>query len=64
LFEILQAKLKAELEALRKREEERLRIEVKLARLRASKVCPNGFSWYPEGNGFRCGGGSHFTYMQ
>ena len=24
--------------------------------------CPAGFAWFREGNGWRCGGGSHFVH--
>ena len=31
-------------------------------RLRSQGPCPAGFSWFRQGNGWRCGGGSHFVY--
>ena len=31
-------------------------------RLRTMGPCPQGFSWFRSGNGWRCGGGSHFVY--
>ena len=31
-------------------------------RLRSMGPCPQGFSWFRQGNGWRCGGGSHFVY--
>ena len=31
-------------------------------RLRTQGPCPAGFSWFRQGNGWRCGGGSHFVY--
>ena len=31
-------------------------------RLRTMGPCPAGFAWFRQGNGWRCGGGSHFVY--
>jgi len=31
-------------------------------RLRTMGPCPAGFAWFRSGNGWRCGGGSHFVY--
>ena len=31
-------------------------------RLQTMGPCPAGFAWFREGNGWRCGGGSHFVY--
>eukprot|EP00908_Phaeocystis_cordata_P013006 Transcript_24047.p1 GENE.Transcript_24047~~Transcript_24047.p1 ORF type:complete len:637 (+),score=331.07 Transcript_24047:1338-3248(+) len=31
-------------------------------RLRTMGPCPMGFQWFRSGNGWRCGGGSHFVY--
>ena len=31
-------------------------------RLRTMGPCPQGFAWFRSGNGWRCGGGSHFVY--
>jgi hypothetical protein len=31
-------------------------------RLQTRGPCPAGFPWFREGNGWRCGGGSHFVY--
>ena len=31
-----------------------------LDRLRTMGPCPQGFAWFRQGNGWRCGGGSHF----
>ena len=31
-------------------------------RLRTMGPCPQGFSWFRQGNGWRCAGGSHFVY--
>ncbi|GKY97164.1 hypothetical protein MPSEU_000674800 [Mayamaea pseudoterrestris] len=42
-------------------EEERRRTEATRARLRAISACPAGFTWYKQGGGWRCGGGSHFV---
>ena len=33
-----------------------------LERLRTMGPCPAGFTWFRSGNGWRCGGGSHFVY--
>ena len=33
-----------------------------MERLRTMGPCPAGFSWFRSGNGWRCGGGSHFVY--
>ena len=33
-----------------------------LDRLRSMGPCPAGFAWFRQGNGWRCGGGSHFVY--
>ena len=33
-----------------------------MERLRTMGPCPQGFSWFRSGNGWRCGGGSHFVY--
>ena len=33
-----------------------------LDRLRTMGPCPAGFAWHRSGNGWRCGGGSHFVY--
>ena len=33
-----------------------------LDRLRTMGPCPAGFAWFRQGNGWRCGGGSHFVY--
>ena len=33
-----------------------------LDRLRTMGPCPQGFAWFRQGNGWRCGGGSHFVY--
>lgn len=33
-----------------------------LERLRTMGPCPAGYSWFRSGNGWRCGGGSHFVY--
>jgi len=33
-----------------------------LERLRTMGPCPAGFAWFRTGNGWRCGGGSHFVY--
>ena len=33
-----------------------------LERLRTMGPCPQGFSWFRQGNGWRCCGGSHFVY--
>jgi len=38
-------------------EEERI-----MERLRQRGPCPEGFSWFRQGNGWRCGGGRHFVY--
>jgi len=33
-----------------------------MERLRTMGPCPAGYSWFRQGNGWRCGGGSHFVY--
>jgi len=33
-----------------------------MERLRTMGPCPAGFAWFRSGNGWRCGGGSHFVY--
>jgi len=33
-----------------------------MERLRTMGPCPAGFQWFRIGNGWRCGGGSHFVY--
>jgi len=33
-----------------------------LERLRTQGPCPAGFAWFRSGNGWRCGGGSHFVF--
>ena len=33
-----------------------------MERLRTMGPCPQGFAWFRQGNGWRCGGGSHFVY--
>ena len=47
-----------ELRRIREREEKRQAV---LRKLRSIGVCPAGFHWFVEGNGFRCGGGSRTT---
>lgn len=54
-------------ERLRKLVEERARQEAEMRRIEEARrrlaqsgLCPAGYQWYPEGNGFRCGGGSHY----
>lgn len=42
--------------AERKRQEEKAQ-----QKLRAMGVCPVGYQWIPEGDGYRCAGGSHFV---
>ncbi|KAI9712047.1 MAG: hypothetical protein M1820_001756 [Bogoriella megaspora] len=52
----------AELERQRKEAEERRRLEAKAqAKLRAMGVCPVGYRWIKQTNGYRCAGGSHFV---
>ncbi|XP_065661944.1 uncharacterized protein LOC136084825 isoform X2 [Hydra vulgaris] len=59
----------------KKREEERKRREAEDIRLKEERqkskdvenaiykicLCPAGYSWYKQGGGWRCGGGSHFV---
>ena len=33
-----------------------------MERLRTMGPCPQGFSWFRQGNGWRCAGGLHFVY--
>ena len=43
--------------------DEALRDEARIMeRLRTMGPCPQGFAWFRSGNGWRCGGGSHFVY--
>ena len=43
--------------------EEALNDEARIMeRLRTMGPCPAGFAWFRQGNGWRCGGGSHFVY--
>ena len=45
------------------RREEALNDEARIMeRLRTMGPCPAGFAWFRSGNGWRCGGGSHFVY--
>ena len=41
-------------------EQEKLE-EKRLNKLRTMGVCPMGYHWAREGNGYRCEGGSHFV---
>lgn len=55
-------KIEKELEARRKAEEERKRQEAKAqAKLRKMGICPAGFHWIKQRNGYRCAGGSHWV---
>jgi len=44
------------------REEEEGKEAKIMERLRTMGPCPAGFAWFRQGNGWRCGGGSHFVY--
>ena len=33
-----------------------------MERLRTMGPCPAGYSWFRQGNGWRCAGGQHFVY--
>ena len=58
----LEAAARAAAEAKLERERKRQAI---ITKLRSIGRCPAGFNWIPEGNGFRCGGGSHtVSYAQ
>ncbi|KAA8492707.1 NFX1-type zinc finger-containing protein 1 [Porphyridium purpureum] len=52
------------LEALEEveRERERAKLAAKQLQLKSIGVCPAGYSWCPEGDGWRCAGGSHFIH--
>lgn len=42
-------------------EEEQRKLKEKMQKkLQANGICPAGFHWIQQGNGFRCAGGSHF----
>jgi hypothetical protein len=46
----------------KKREEDQKKREiVAQAKLRNSGVCPVGYIWIKQGDGYRCAGGSHFV---
>ena len=47
----------AKLEELRLKQEEHRRVQQALQRCGA---CPMGYSWYQNGDGWRCTGGSHY----
>ncbi|CAB9509012.1 NFX1-type zinc finger-containing protein 1 [Seminavis robusta] len=49
-----------EAEARRRQEEQRRREETQ-RRLQQINPCPAGFTWYKQGGGWRCCGGSHFV---
>ena len=59
-----QEQRKAELDELDDdaRDKEQLNEAQILDRLRAMGPCPHGFTWFRQGNGWRCGGGQHFVY--
>ena len=42
-------------------DEEREEEDYEARRLRTMGPCPMGFQWFRSGNGWRCGGGSHFV---
>jgi hypothetical protein len=56
-------RIEAEVVALQQRREARRREEAKQEqtreRLKSSGICPMGYSFHREGNGWRCNGGSH-----
>ncbi|KAH8810584.1 P-loop containing nucleoside triphosphate hydrolase protein [Xylogone sp. PMI_703] len=60
---VLRAKREAE-EELRKAKEEAERKKAQeraiQKKIRDMGICPAGFRWFKEGEGYRCGGGSHF----
>jgi hypothetical protein len=59
----LQARLEAEerrRRAMEEQESKQRREEAVQQRIRELDVCPAGFQWAKEGNGYRCGGGGHF----
>jgi hypothetical protein len=41
--------------------EKQRQYEAMQQRLRQIGQCPAGFNWYKCGNGWRCGGGSHYV---
>lgn len=59
-FEKRRQALEAEVERVGKLKQEytEKKLQEKAAK---TGVCPNGFSWKREGNGFRCEGGEHFV---
>lgn len=59
---IEQEKARAELERLRAEDERRKKDEVRVqTKLREMGVCPVGYRWIKQGEGYRCAGGSHFV---
>ena len=61
---LLRAKLAHE-EEMRKKTLEELRKEERIQeKLRQLALCPAGFQWFKVGNGYRCGGGSHYCSDQ
>ena len=52
----------AELEMKRRLEDQRRHQEAQIqAKLRDMGVCPAGFRWIKQHNGYRCAGGSHLV---
>ena len=55
------ARIQAEIEARRKEEEKRRKEEARVqAKIRDMGVCPVGFRWIKQVDGYRCAGGAHF----
>ena len=49
-------------EAIKEAEKEQHRLDAPIReRLKEMCLCPAGFDWHREGDGWRCNGGSHFV---
>ena len=58
---VKRARIRAEIEARRKEEEKRRKEEARVqAKIRDMGVCPVGFRWIKQVDGYRCAGGAHF----